>query len=196
VPDPTPKFCTACGNALVRQIPPGDHHERLACPVCGFVHYDNPKILVACIATWKEKVLWIRRGTPPRSGYWAIPTGFVEKGETPEQAASRELQEETNACIEPESLNLYLVGSLPEISEVYLVYHGILQSDDCRTTAEASEVAFFAGDDVPWQDYAYPDVAEAMKQFYRDHARRRYGVYAGRYVNGINTFTPIRSVPP
>lgn len=189
----TPKFCCVCGHALVSQLPAGDHRERLTCPECGFIHYDNPKILVACIATWHDKVLWIKRGTPPRSGFWAIPSGFVEKGETPEQAAARELREETHAVIEPDSLNLYLVGSLPEISEVYLVYHGILQSADCKTTEEADEVAFFSKEEVPWQHYAYPDVVEAMMQFYDDHNQRRYGVYAGRFENGVNTFIPIKS---
>ncbi len=193
LPESTPKFCSACGTALVHSVPAGDHRERPGCPACGFIHYDNPKILVACIATWGEKVLWIKRGTQPKQGHWAIPSGFVEKGETPEQAACRELCEETTARIDPASLHLYLVGSLPEISEVYLVYHGELQSDLCATTAEAREVAFFGAGDVPWEDYAYPDVAEAMKQFYQDHARRTYGVYVGRYAAGVNTFTRIRS---
>ncbi len=195
MPEQTPNYCTACGESLVHTRPAGDHRERPTCPACGRVHYENPKILVACIATWRDKVLWIKRGTPPKRGYWAIPSGFVEKGETPEQAACRELHEETNARIEPASLDLFLVGSLPEISEVYLVYHGELQSDVCETTAEAREVAFFASGDVPWEDYAYPDVAEAMKQFYRDHEKRSYGVYVGRYAGGVNTFTRIRSEP-
>ncbi len=75
------------------------------CDACQFIAYDNPKILVACIASWQDKVLWMKRATEPQRGYWAIPSGFMESGETPEQAAARELHEETRAHIDPASLN-------------------------------------------------------------------------------------------
>lgn len=182
-----PKFCSVCGGPLVQQIPANDHRPRPVCNACGFIHYENPKILVACIATCGDKVLWIKRGTPPQKGYWAIPSGFLESGETPEEAAARELWEETGARIEPTALNLYLVGSLPEISEVYLVYYGKLTDTRCEPTQEAAEVRFFAKEEAPWSHYAYPQVVEAMHQFYEDHASKRYGVYVGRYVNGVNT---------
>lgn len=139
-------------------------------------------------------MLWIRRGTEPQKGRWAIPSGFAERGETPEQAAARELFEETGAVISPESLDLYLVGSLPEISEVYLVYHGVLPDDaEPHPTVEAAEVAFYSANEVPWDDYAYPDVADSMRQFYSDNAAGHYGAYVGRYQQGVNTFTRIRS---
>lgn len=180
---------------MVRKVPPNDHRERMVCESCGYIHYENPKILVACIATWGDRVLWIKRATEPRKGYWAIPSGFAEKGETPEQAAARELEEETGARIKVESLNLFVVGSLPEISEVYLVYRGELDSDDYHMTAEAEAVALFSRDEAPWGQYAYPAVVEAMHQFYRDHLKRSYGVYVGRYADEKNTFTRIREHP-
>jgi len=193
MPSRSPRYCSQCGHALMRQVPVGDHIERPVCGGCGFVHYQNPKVVVACIGTWEDKVLWIRRGTEPRKGFWAIPSGFAEQGETPEQAAVRELFEETGAVIEADQLNLFLVGSLPEISEVYLVYFGALASPEYATTHEASEIALFAADEAPWDEYAYPDVADAMQQFYRDHEKRDYGVYIGRYDNGINHFRSARA---
>ena len=191
MPVSTPRFCPDCASALEQSVPPGDHRARPVCPACGFVYYVNPKILVACIATWEDRALWIKRGTPPQQGYWAMPTGFLESGESPEQAAARELFEETGARIDPKDLNLFLVGSLPEISEVYLVYYGKLDCPDCHVTAEAAEIAFFNETDAPWSEYAYPQVAEALHCFFKDHHSGRYGMYVGRYVNGVNTLSRI-----
>jgi 8-oxo-dGTP pyrophosphatase MutT (NUDIX family) len=112
----------------------------------------------------------------------------MESGETPEQAAARELQEETLAHIDPENLTLFLIGSIPEISEVYLVYHGELAQLRYGLSEEALEVELYGQTDAPWEEFAYPDVAEFMQQFYLDHASRSYGVYAARYVEGIHTF--------
>ena len=115
----------------------------------------------------------------------------MESGETPEQAAARELHEENEAQIDPDSLKLYLIGSIPEISEVYLVYRGELAQPHYRTSKEVMEVALCTQTDAPWDEFAYPDIAEFMQQFYLDHKAGRYGVYAARYVEGIHTFTRV-----
>jgi ADP-ribose pyrophosphatase YjhB (NUDIX family) len=188
----TPKYCAACGSPLTRRTPGIDQRERLACSHCDFVWYENPKILVCCIATWQERALWIKRATDPQHGMWAQPAGFMEKGETPEEAACRELYEETGAVLRPEQLKLFIVGSLPEISEVYLVYRGELERPRFATSSpEAEEVALYAESEVPWHSLAYPEVAEASVQFYRDHAAREYGVYSGCYVQGRHRLTRI-----
>ena len=185
------KFCALCGATLIKILPENDHRERLACSKCHQVAYENPKILVSCIASWQEKVLWMKRATEPQKGYWAQPSGFMEQGETPEQAAARELYEETGAIIAPDRLHLFVVGSLPEISEVYLVYRAELTDQNFGPSDEAEQVALYAEEDAPWSEFAYPDVVEALRQFYIDHAQRNYGVYSGCYVNGKNTFTRI-----
>src|SRR6056300_814743 len=189
--NPMSRFCSKCGTSMVEREPPGDHKLRWCCDVCGFIHYENPKIIVACIATVGDKILWIKRGTPPKKGCWAQPSGFMENGETPEQAAARELFEETGAVIDPNDLNLFLVGSLPAISEVYLVYFGELKEFKVAPTAEALEIKLCDEANAPWAEYAYPEVIEATRQFYRDHKKRRYGVYRGRYVDGVNTIVRV-----
>ncbi len=173
---------------MKRQVPTGDHRERLVCGACQFIAYDNPRILVACVASWQDKVLWMKRATAPQRDFWAIPSDFMESGETPEKAAARELQEETHARIDPDSLNLYVIGSIPEISEVYLVYRGELAQPHYGLSEEALEVELYGQTGAPWEEFTYPDVAEFMQQFYLDHASRSYGVYAARYVEGIHTF--------
>ena len=110
----------------------------------------------------------------------------MECGETPEQAAARELWEETRARVDPDGLKLYLVGSLPDISEVYLVYRGELIAPEFQVTGEASEIALCRHADVPVEDIAYPDVAEFMENFFREHGRGSYHVYSARYSGGIH----------
>jgi len=184
-------YCSVCGQQMTIAIPAGDHCPRPLCSHCGHIHYENPKILVACIATVGDKVLWIKRNTEPKRGYWAIPSGFLELGESPEEAASRELFEETRAQIPPSALRLFLVGSIPAINEIYLVYYGELPEAVFEVTPEASVVALYNSAQAPWQAYAYPEVAEAMQQFYADHDAGRYGVYSGHFESGVNTLTPI-----
>jgi len=73
-------FCQACGHTTQLKTPVDDHIARQVCDQCGWVLYDNPKIVTACIATWHDKVLWIQRATEPKLGFWAIPSGYMETG--------------------------------------------------------------------------------------------------------------------
>ena len=73
----------------VRSIPDGDSRERLVCPDCGFISYDNPKVVVGSVAVWEEKILLCRRAIPPRVGLWTLPAGYLELNETSEAGAGR-----------------------------------------------------------------------------------------------------------
>lgn len=182
--NPNVRFCSQCAAQMVARRPAGDAHERMVCMRCDYVDYQNPKILVSCLATLGDKLLWMRRKVAPKAGYWALPAGFMELGESPEQAAARELWEETRARISPRSLRLFIIGSLslPHLSEVYLAYRGELESaDDIAATEESMEVGLFTQDEAPWGKLAFPVVTESIRQFYLDHARGDYGVYQGHY---------------
>ena len=72
---------------IERRIPEGDNRERLVCADCGFINYENPKIVVGAVCTWDEKVLLCRRAINPRRGFWTIPAGFMELNETAEVGA-------------------------------------------------------------------------------------------------------------
>ena len=92
----TMNFCSHCGSAVDLQIPEGDHLPRHICGDCGVIHYQNPKMVAGCIPEWQGRILLCRRAIKPRYGLWTIPAGFMENGETLEQAAERETDEE--AC--------------------------------------------------------------------------------------------------
>ena len=83
-----------------RTIPSGDNLERSVCAECGFIDYQNPKIVVGSVVMHESRVLLCRRSIEPRRGYWTLPAGYLEIGESAEEGARREAREEANADIE------------------------------------------------------------------------------------------------
>lgn len=100
LPVDTIKFCMCCGHSLELQ------HEsarlRPVCPRCGWVYYFAPQVAATAILTRGEddKILLVQRGEEPGRGLWGLPGGFVELGETVQDALCREVLEETGYEIE------------------------------------------------------------------------------------------------
>jgi ADP-ribose pyrophosphatase YjhB (NUDIX family) len=174
------KFCFDCGQSLTLTALGADR-PRLHCRSCGYVHYENPKILVSCLASWGDKVLWMRRAQQPYRGLWSIPCGFMEQGETLAAAAARELFEEAHVQLAPESLSLYVLGSLTWMSQVYVVFRAQLLSPECSAGDEALEVGLFSERDAPWDRFAFPQSEAPTRQFYRELNAGKFGVYMGEY---------------
>ena len=91
------KFCSQCGAKVQLRVPPGDQVPRFVCEACGTVHYQNPRLVLGCVPEHEGKILLCRRAIEPRRGYWTVPAGFMENGETMQQAAARECQERARA---------------------------------------------------------------------------------------------------
>src|SRR5262245_62760708 len=91
------RFCTYCGQPTVTAVPAGDQRPRRVCPACQSVHYENPLVVVGCVAEHEGRILLCRRAIEPRRGYWTVPAGFMENGETLQEAAARESREEALA---------------------------------------------------------------------------------------------------
>ena len=161
----------------VRQIPSGDNRERLVCPDCNYVAYENPKIVVGVVATWEDKLLMCRRAIQPRLGYWTLPAGFLEMGETPEEGAAREAWEEARA--ELEIIDLLAVYSLRHISQLQLFFRARLSSSNVSAGPESEEVGLFTFDDLPDTELAFPSVHWAIQHF--------------QDVLGMSSFAPFRN---
>jgi len=144
-----------------RRIPPGDTHERDVCDTCGFVDYANPKILVGSVVCWEGRYLLCRRDIEPRRGFWTLPAGYMEVGETTLDGARREAWEEARADVELEGL--LAVYNLQHIAQVQLLYRGTLRSPDVEAADETQEVGLFAWDEIPWEDLAFPTVRWALE---------------------------------
>ena len=94
------KFCSECGAPTILEIPEGDNRERPVCSNCKAIHYINPKVVIGCIVESSDnKILLCKRAIEPRYGYWTVPAGFLEIGETIEEGAKRETFEEDCAKV-------------------------------------------------------------------------------------------------
>ncbi|HYD66725.1 NUDIX hydrolase [Azospirillum sp.] len=150
------------GGPRVRAIPPGDDRERLTCPDCGYVAYQNPLIVVGSVTTWEDRILLCRRAIPPRKGYWTLPAGFMEEHETVAQGAAREAWEEARARIEIGAL--LAVYDIPRISQVQMIFRARLLSPDVEPGPESLEVGLFRWEEIPWDDLAFPTVHWALRE--------------------------------
>jgi ADP-ribose pyrophosphatase YjhB (NUDIX family) len=139
-----------------RAVPPGDTLERLVCGDCGFILYDNPKIVVGSVVRLGARYLLCRRAIEPRTGYWTLPAGYLELGETTEAGALREAWEEAHARIRIEGL--LAIFNIPRLSQVQLIYRAQLIDPAISPGPESREVELFAWDDIPWRDIAFPSV--------------------------------------
>lgn len=153
-------FCLKCGTGMVPKIPVGDDRPRATCPNCGYIHYENAKVLAACILFTEEKVLWVRRAKEPNAGLWAMPGGYVELHETIEEAAVRELHEETRLVLSPDKLAVYGVVSIPDISQIFISLIAPMPSMDFGPTEETLEIKLAGIRDIDPTNYAYPPGAD------------------------------------
>ena len=158
-------FCSNCGSAeLVKKIPEGDNLERFVCNKCGHIHYQNPNVVAGVLPyNDKNQILLCKRSIEPREGYWTLPAGFLENGETIEQGAIRETLEE--AKLKVKDLRLFTVISVPHIDQVYTFFTAKIINDDFGPTAESSEVQLFNYEDIPWDELAFPTVMRTIKLF-------------------------------
>jgi ADP-ribose pyrophosphatase YjhB (NUDIX family) len=154
--------------SFTTRLPRTDDHEREICDHCGFVNYDNPKIVVGSVATHVDRILLCRRAIDPRDGYWTLPAGYLEHNESPETGALREAWEEARARQEIEQL--LATYAITRISQVQLIYRAKLVSPEIAAGPESREVGLFTWSEIPWEDLAFPSVNWALEHF-RDSMR-------------------------
>lgn len=185
-------FCSECGSQIKRKNVGGDSIERYHCESCGKTHYQNPVILVSCYCIWGKKVLWMKRKTEPYKGLWAVPSGYMEENETPQAAAAREVFEETGASVDIDRMELHTVGTILDINQVYLVFRAPLLSPACSVSAEAEDVRLLAADEIPYDKFAYPEVASNLEEFYRELEAGFFNVHLGVLAGGSNSVKRVR----
>jgi ADP-ribose pyrophosphatase YjhB (NUDIX family) len=143
------QYCPSCGSVLELGVIEGK--ERKFCPNCDFIDYKNPLPVAIAIAVKDKKFLLIKRGVAPRKGTWSFPSGFIEVGETPEEACLRELKEETG--VSGEIARLIGVGRV-ENKEIYgdmlVVRYLVIVGDEEPVPGEEVEgVKYFEVGELP-----------------------------------------------
>jgi ADP-ribose pyrophosphatase YjhB (NUDIX family) len=148
---------------FVRKVPEGDNRERLICADCGHVAYDNPKVVVGSVIVADEAVLMCRRAIEPRRGYWTLPAGYLEHGETLAEGAAREAWEEARAEIVVDGI--LGVFSISRIGQVQVIFRARFASPETPRFAagpESLEVALFRPPRLPRDAIAFPSVIWAL----------------------------------
>ncbi len=139
------RFCPSCADTLVVRKAHGA--ERPVCDSCGRVIFYDPKLAAATVVECDGRVLFVRRLTQPGYGLWSLPGGYVDRGEVVEQAAAREVREETGLHVEIAGL----VGLFSESGHPVVVaaYHCRSMQGDAAPGPEVSQLGYFAPDSLP-----------------------------------------------
>ncbi|HUA07477.1 MAG TPA: NUDIX domain-containing protein [Solirubrobacteraceae bacterium] len=162
------RFCPRCGLTAEVEFP-----QRIVCAHCGYEAYYNPKPVAAAIPVDdRGRVILLRRGFEPRRGLWTFPGGFVELGESVEEAARRETAEELAMAIEVEGL----VGVYSRAEErVVLIVYRARAIDPPQTSPEAIEVRTFEVDELPWDELAFWSTERALRDAFPGAVRPTRG---------------------
>lgn len=169
------KHCKACGAETRYAIPADDNRERATCSVCGTIHYENPLNVVGTLPVWGDQVLLCRRNIEPRHGYWTLPAGFMELGETLAQGAVRETEEEAGARIELQGL--YTVLNVVRVGQVHFFYRARLLDTDFAPGPESIEARLFAEEELPWEELAFRTVKETLLRYFEDRRRGQFELH-------------------
>jgi ADP-ribose pyrophosphatase YjhB (NUDIX family) len=158
------KYCSHCGSAnLTLRTPSDDNRPRIICSDCQTVHYQNPKIVVGCLAFWEGKILLCRRAIEPRRGLWNLPAGFMENTEATDVGAAREVLEESGAVVD--ILRLHSVYSVLHANQVYMIFLANLQKPIFTEAPETLESRLFAIDEIPWDELAFNSNHFALRRY-------------------------------
>jgi ADP-ribose pyrophosphatase YjhB (NUDIX family) len=161
-------FCSQCGQPVALAVPTGDNRTRYVCRSCGHIHYENPKLVVGCVPAFEGRILLCRRGIEPRYGFWTVPAGFMELGETLSDAAIRETWEEALATVEIG--DLFSVVDVVHARQVHVFFRGTLHVPEFGAGEESLETRLFAPEDLPWDDIAFASVTIALRRYLETQA--------------------------
>ena len=125
---PAFRFCPACATplAMIEQQEDGGAKERLRCPACAWTHWNNPTPVLAAVIQYRDQILLARNAAWAGKMY-ALITGFMEAGETPQEGIAREIREETS--LEVSALNLIGVYDFQRMNQVIIAYHAVADGE-------------------------------------------------------------------
>lgn len=169
------KHCKACGSPVQYVTPPDDNRERATCTACASIHYENPLNVVGTLPVWEDRVLLCRRNIEPRHGYWTLPAGFMELGETTAQGAVRETSEEAGARVELQGL--YSLLNVVRVGQLHLFYRARLLDTDFAPGPETIEARLFTEDEIPWEELAFRTVKETLRCYFDDRRQGQFGLH-------------------
>jgi ADP-ribose pyrophosphatase YjhB (NUDIX family) len=185
--------------SFIRHVPEGDNREREVCADCGYVAYENPKIIVGSVVVADGRVLMCRRAIEPRKGFWTLPAGFMELGETLEEGAAREALEEAEAAIVIEGiLGVFSIARIGQVQIIFTARFSDSGPPVFGAGPESLDVRLFAADEIPWDEIAFPSVRWALNAW-RAAGSAPLGRPAGNPQDdrrGVHRMPPLSANPP
>lgn len=134
------------------------------------VHYQNPNIVVGCVVEHHGQILLCKRAIEPRQGFWTVPAGFMELGESLAQGAARETLEE--ACAEVRIGHLFASVDVIDAGQVHLFFAAKLLGG-YGVGQESLETLLFDEADIPWDELAFRSGVFALEKYFEDGGRNR-----------------------
>lgn len=174
------QHCRSCGGRTEYRVPADDNRERAVCTVCGEIHYENPLNVVGTVPEFGERVLLCRRAIEPRRGFWTLPAGFMELGETVAEGALRETDEEAGAQVALEGL--FTLLNVVRVGQVHLFYRARMLSERLAPGPETLEARLFREDEVPWDELAFRTVRRTLELYFEDRRRGAFGIHVADIV--------------
>lgn len=172
--DNTYRFCPRCSAPLAE----GEKFGRMRryCRYCGFIHFVEPKVAVAAVVSDGQRVLLVRRNAIPRIGFWALPAGYMDADELPEEALVREIAEETGLAVRVLSLDgIAPLAGWANRRGVLLLYRAEPDTEDAAPDAatnadlvagdDVSEARWFNRAEIPWDELAFESTAEYVAKW-------------------------------
>ena len=174
---PRIRHCRACGHEVAYRVPPEDNRERAVCLRCQHIDYENPLNVVGTVPVWEDQVLLCRRNIEPRHGFWTLPAGFLELGESTADGARRETDEEAGAQIELGPL--FSLLNVVQVGQVHLFYLATLKSEVFNPGPETIEARLFAEHEIPWDELAFRTVKVTLRHFFECRRSGQFELHCG-----------------
>ena len=167
------RFCPRCGGNLDKRVVKAKEPKRLVCLKCSFIFYQDPKVVAGTIFTLNAGIVLLKRGVEPAMGKWVFPGGYVDRGESVQEAAIRETKEESRIDVRlGPLLNVY---SYPRSPNVIIVYAADAVGGELAAGDESVEASEFAPTQIPWDDLAFDSTRDALKDYIKLYLKQKVG---------------------
>ena len=157
------RFCPRCGGDLEKRVVKATEPKRLVCLNCSFIFYQDPKVVAGTIFTVDGRIALLKRGVEPALGKWVFPGGYVDRGESVQEAAIRETKEESQVDVRlGPLLNVY---SYPRSPNVIVVYTAMVVGGELAAGDESVEASLFVPKAIPWSELAFDSTRDALGDY-------------------------------
>jgi len=160
---PDYRFCPRCGNRLDSRVLKIGEPLRLVCQACAFVFFLDPKVATGVVFSYDGGILLVQRAIHPSYGKWVFPGGYVDRGETLEAAALREVREESGLAVR--LTRLLGVYSHPGNPVIVVAYAGEVTGGALAIDAESLAVRPFPSSEIPWDQLAFPSTEQVLQDY-------------------------------